>query len=352
MKVWVEALTPKQVLLFSYLQGELPGEAFLTTRDYDLNVELAQALWRRFYVVGAYGGASLEGKLRQSLYRSRRLLEIVKSEEPDAHVTFASPDSVRVAFGLRIPIVAATDSPHSDAVSRLTLPLSRAVVVPKFLESSFSAYAKLTEIVKFEGLFELARILRGEPREKHVVELGLEPYRYALVRFGEQKSYYYPSAERALSDPLNITRWILQKTDLKVLAYPRYPDQKEAVRRTLERWSQRVIVLERPVDFLSLEFYAALVVTGGGTLATEASLVGTPALSTYPGRLEVFEYLKSLRFPLYQLPQPAWRLGSLLSRGAEPRDWRAVRRRLQQLFEDPVKVIVSAVLSAAGSKSF
>lgn len=348
MKVWVEALTPKQVLLFSYLQGELSGEVFLTTRDYDLNVQLARTLWHRFYVVGVYGGASLEGKLRQSLYRSRRLLEIVKSEKPDVHVTFVSPDSARVAFGLRIPVVAATDSPHSDAVSRLTLPLSRAVVVPKFLENSFSAYAKLTEIVRFEGLFELAHILRGQPREERVLELGLEPYRYVLLRPGEQKSYYYPRSERGLSDPLNIARWILRETDLKVLVYPRYPDQKEAAKRVLGDWSQRVVLLEKPADFLSLEFYAVLVVTGGGTLATEASLLGTPALSTYPGRLEVFDYLKRMRFPLYQLPQPIERVGSLLSRGARPRDWQSVRRRLQQLFEDPVRVIAAATLSAAG----
>lgn len=346
MKVWVDALTPKQVLLFSYLQGELPGEVFLTTRDYDLNVELAKVLWRRFYVVGVHGGASLTGKLRQSIYRSSQLLRVVEAERPDVHVTFVSPDSVRVAFGLRIPVITSTDSPHSDAVSRLTLPLSKSVVIPKFLESEFSAYAQLTSIVKFKGFFELAYILRGEPRENHVREFGLEPYRYVLVRLGEHKSYYYPKAERALSAPLNIARQILAKTDLRVLLYPRYPEQRQVAEKALKKWSQRVIMLDRPADFLSLEFFAAFVVTGGGTMATEASLLGTPALSTYPGRLEVFEYLKSLGFPLYQSSQLGGDISRILARGFKPRSWRAVRRRLQELFEDPIKVIALATISA------
>lgn len=347
MKVWVEALTPKQVLLFSYLQDELPCEVFLTTRDYDLNVDLARALWRRFYVIGAYGGASLSGKLRQSLRRSRELLKIAEAERPDVHVTFVSPDSTRVAFGLQVPIIAATDSPHSDAVSRLTLPLSRSVVIPRFLESDFSAYAKLTNLVAFNGLFELASIFRNEPREEVVRELGLEPYGYVLVRLGEHKSYYYSKPERALGTPLGISRWVLRETGLKVLIYPRYSDQRRAVEAALRSWGQRVVVLERSTDFLSLEFFASLVITGGGTMATESALLGTPAISTFPGKLKVFEYLKSLRFPIYELPRNAGELRRLLSLGSRPRDWRSVSRRLRGAFEDPVKVIASATLSVA-----
>lgn len=347
MKIWVEALTPKQVVLFSYLQAELPGEAFLTTRDYDLNVELARKLWRKFYVVGGYGGRSLSGKLKQSIERSRRLAQIALSEAPDVHVTFVSPDSSRVAFGLGIPIVTATDSPHSDAVNRLTLPLSKLTVVPSFAAQELSAYAGLTSFVVFEGVFELARVFRVEgPREHYAEELGLEPFDYAVVRLGEEKSYYYPSRRAALEAPLRLAVHLLKSTDLDLLVYPRYPDQARAARLALAPWAQRVKFLQKPTDFLSLEFYAVLVVTGGGTMATEAALLGTPAISTYPGRLSVFEYLKAKGFPLHTPPLSRRQLSLLVRQGRQPRSWEQVLAHLKETFQDPIRVLAGAVRTA------
>ena len=350
MKIWVEALTPKQIVLFSYLQAELPGEIFLTTRDYDLNVELARRLWRKFYVVGRHGGRSLAGKLGQSIVRLRRLAQIALSEAPDAHLTFASPDSSRVAFGLGIPIVAATDSPHSDAVNRLTLPLSKLVVAPSFVAQELSAYAGLTTILTFEGVFELARVLRGEgPRERYLEELGLEPLNYAVVRLGEEKSYYYPSRRAAFEMPLRLAVYLLRGTSLNMLVYPRYPDQARAAKRVLSPWAGRVKFLEKPTDFLSLEFYAALVITGGGTMATEAALLGTPAVSTYPSRLSVFEYLRARGFPIYQPPLSRGQLSMLARRGRQPRSWEQALARLKEAFQDPIRVLVEAVRAATGS---
>jgi Uncharacterized protein conserved in archaea len=71
-KVWVEALTPKQILLFSYLQRELPNTDFyLTSRDYDLNRELAKELWRKVYIVGKHGGATPYSKVRETIRREK-----------------------------------------------------------------------------------------------------------------------------------------------------------------------------------------------------------------------------------------------------------------------------------------
>lgn len=344
MKVWVEALTPKQILFFSYLQSELgPDNVFLTTRDYDLNSGLATQLWRKQYVVGRYGGATLVSKFRESLRRQRALLSIVEREKPDVHVTFVSPDSARVAFAAGIPIISASDSPHSDAVSRLVIPLSRAFVTPSFLEVFFDKYRGLTQIITFNGVFELAWVLREKPDERVPRELGLEPFNYVLIRPGEHKSYYYPDAERALTTPLWIAKLALRKTSLTVLVYPRYPDQARFFTRTLSTWRDRVKVLDRPAHFVSLEFYARAVVTGGGTIATEASLLGTPAVSTYPGRLEVHEYLRGLGFPIFTVSEAVKRIDSILS--ARPSEASRLRflEKAKELMGDPILVLAETV---------
>ncbi|UNQ72891.1 DUF354 domain-containing protein [Infirmifilum sp. NZ] len=345
MKIWVEALTPKQVLLFSYLQKELSGaEVFLTTRDYDLNAALASRLWSKYYIVGRYGGSTPLAKLYESVSRQRALARIVSHERPDVHVTFVSPDSTRVAFALGIKAITSSDSPHSDAVSRLAIPLSNKLVVPEFLAKSFEGYKALVEVVTFKGLFELAWLLREQPDPKVPLELGLEPFNYVVVRPGEHKAYYYPDPGRALTTPLAVCKYVLERTDLDVVVYPRYPDQASLFRRALRRWENRVKILDGPAHFVSLEFYARLVVSGGGTMATEAALMGTPALSTYPGELEVHEYIKTRGFPIFKAPLNSRILNFILSRGGSEAERRAYLEKTRSTMEDPVKVYAREIL--------
>jgi predicted glycosyltransferase len=344
VKIWVEALTPKQILLFSYIQDIFGRQnVFLTTRDYDLNANLASKRWSRHFLVGRYPGASSIAKTRESIKRQEKLIDIVSSEKPDVHLTFVSPDSVRVAFGLGIPVITSSDSPHSDAVSRLTIPLSRIFVTPYFLLEDFEKYNRLVEVVGFEGVFELAWILREKPDPKVPRELGLEPFSYALVRPGEEKSYYYPSPAFATRMPLSIARMILRRTDLTVIVYPRYPDQALLYRRLLSRWNNRVKILEGATDFVSLEYHARLVITGGGTMATESALLGTPSISTYPGELKVHKFIRKRGFPLYKAPLPQSFIEKLLLLETGPGERERYIQRAKKTLQDPISVFAREI---------
>lgn len=351
MRVWVEALTPKQILLFSYLQGVLGKEnVFLTTRDYDLNRQLAQRLWSRYFVIGRYPGATPLAKLGESTRRQEALIRLVRSENPDVHVTFVSPDSTRVAFGLGIPIITSSDSPHSDAVSRLTIPLSRKFITPSFLAKEFDKYHAITEIVGFNGVFELAWVLRETPDIRIPRELGLEPFRYVLVRPGEQKAYYYPDKRGALTLPLSITRLILKTTDLEVLLYPRYRDQAAFFRKTLSEYKDRLKILNQATSFVSLEFFARIVVTGGGTLATESALLGTPAIVTYPGEVETHNFVKSKGFPLFTTPIHLTLLNRLLLHEPKIEERKRYLKKTRRMFEDPIHVYEREIKALAEQK--
>lgn len=339
MKIWIEAFTPKQVLLFSYLQ-EVFGKTnvFLTTRDYDLNRQLAHKLWSRYFVIGHYPGSTPLAKLKESVRRQEDLIRVVEHERPDVHVTFVSPDSTRVAFGLGIPVITSSDSPHSDAVSRLTIPLSKKFITPSFLVKGFERYGRLTEIVSFNGLFELAWVLREKPEPEIPRGLGLEPFNYILVRPGEQKAYYYPDEKKALALPLSIIMQVLKLTPFDVLIYPRYSDQERFFRKKLSEYSERVKILDQATSFVSLEFFARIVVTGGGTMATESALLGTPAIVTYPGEVETHNFVKVKGFPLFRFPISRRILEQLLLREPTVEERRHYIEKARKMFEDPVKV--------------
>lgn len=351
-KVWIEALTPKQALLFSILAVELLSESFevlVTSRRYDVVEGIFRNYRLRPVIVGGYGGSTLEEKLKNSLERQRGLLKIVLRKKPHVHVTFVSPDSSRVAFGLKIPIVSMSDSPHSTAVSKLVIPLSTAFITPDFLAKNFEPYARLTSIHPFKGVFEIAWVSRLKPSTQVAEKLGLEPFNYVIVRPPEVKTYYYPSKFRQNMNDIivNIIKQIIEKTDFRILIYSRYIDQKNMLQKNLEKHGRRVTFLEKATDMPSLEFYSRLVITGGATMATEASLLGTPSICLFPERLELAEYIYRKNFPLYHVRNPRnlkiKDILELLERTQSTRDKFDYINRAKRVFEDPIPKIKNIV---------
>jgi predicted glycosyltransferase len=342
-KVWVEALTPKQILLFSYLQQELPNiDFYLTSRDYDLNRELAKELWRKVYIVGKHGGATPYSKVRETIRREEKLLTIAREEEPDLHLTFASPDSTRVAFGLQLPVVSCNDTPHSTIVSRLVIPLSSDFIAPQPVAPFFQHYEEFTRIHVFRGVFEYAWVSRFKPSEDILRDYSVEPFNYVFIRPGEQKAYYYRDAIAATILPLKIARHLLRRSSLKLLIYPRYKEQYILYKRELKDTGGRVTFIEKPGVFLNLEYFARLVVTGGGTIATESALLGVPSLTTFPRELEVHTYLREKGFPVYRYTG-LHIIERLLSTKEDIYDREVFLQKARKMFEDPVARIAEVI---------
>src|SRR2546427_12828992 len=133
MKVWIEVLTPKQVLFFEPLYRALEGrghEALITTRVYREAEQTLGLKKLRFSVVGSHGGGTAFGKLIASAERITKLANLIQRWKPGVAVSFSSVEASRVAFGLGIPHVAANDSPHSWMVARLTIPLTNFLCCP------------------------------------------------------------------------------------------------------------------------------------------------------------------------------------------------------------------------------
>ncbi len=351
-KVWIEALTPKQALLFSILAVELLNDSFeilITSRRYDVVEGIFKNYGLKPIIVGSYGGNSLEEKLQNSLERQRELLKLVSQIKPHIHVTFVSPDSSRIAFGLKIPIVSMSDSPHSIAVSKLVIPISTVFITPDFLTKNFEPYIKLTQIHFFKGIFEIAWINRLKPDSKVPKNLGLKPFNYIVVRPPEIKSYYYPNSFRQNINNviIKIIEQILEKTDLTVLMYSRYDDQKSYFQKTLEKHSKRVTFLAQATDMPSLEFYSRLVITGGATMATEAALLGTPSICLFPKRLELTEYVSKKGFPLYHIYNlQHLKMSNILGLVEETQSTRYKLdhiNKAKKTFEDPIPKIKNIV---------
>ncbi|MEM4298630.1 MAG: DUF354 domain-containing protein, partial [Nitrososphaerota archaeon] len=286
-KIWLDILTPKQFWLFTNVADRLRSLGFhtlLTTREYEQVTPLLKASGRDdIIVVGEYGGGSLYGKLRKSLERAVKLLNIVEAERPAACISFGSPEASRIAYGLGIPHILVSDTPDSP-VNRLAAPISTLIMTPWVINKSvWRRYGVPGGRVRlYRGLDPIAWLNRFSPDRSVLESHGLVERRYVLVRSPEYKAAYL-TGRFDLDRYVRFCRGLLYVcSGYDVVLLPRYSDEVEYLRNRL---GEDVTIISQPVYGPSIIYYSAVLVGGGGTMTQEAALLGIPNISFYPSQL-------------------------------------------------------------------
>src|SRR5665648_365854 len=127
MKVWYDACTGKQARYGAAIgkaSRKLGHEFLFTTREHPDTLPLAKILGEKPIVVGKYNPSTLTSRLQESAERVIEFSKLFKNNPPDLAIAHQSVELCRTAFGLGIPIILTTDTPHALATNRLTIPLS------------------------------------------------------------------------------------------------------------------------------------------------------------------------------------------------------------------------------------
>ncbi|ACB40673.1 DUF354 domain-containing protein [Pyrobaculum neutrophilum] len=286
-KLLFDALTPKQARIAAVLQREGAGrgvELLITCRDYLHLSDVLEMYGVSHICVGRYG-VGLYEKLVYGLERQMRLAELARGV--DGMLSFPSPDAARVLFGLGKPLVVLNDTPHAEHVNRLVIPLSNVLIAPAAVPAEAWRPYCPRRVVTFDGVFEYMWISRFRPDEDVVRRLGLKPGEYVVFRPEEAHAAYYRWDAGGIRAVLLAE---LRRRGYVVVNVPRYPDQLV----------EGVVNLTKAVDHLQLAYFSAGVVSGGATMATEAALLGVPALSYFPGDYHLDRYLAERGAPLFR----------------------------------------------------
>jgi hypothetical protein len=234
-------------------------------------------------IVGSHGGDDRYGKLRQSASRTFELAEVVKRFDPDVAATFSSPEGARVAFGLGIRHVGFNDSPHAEAVARLTIPLTNKLLCPWVIPySAWTGYGITKRSITHYRALDPAAWLKHD--ESHEVE---QAKRTILLRLGESKASYIVDRKLGTTkmiDDLVSELW----QSANIVALCRYQDQIAEVET---RYGSKVQVLKNVIDGTALVKSAHLFIGAGGTMTAEAALLGRPTISIAPFQFYVEKYL-------------------------------------------------------------
>jgi uncharacterized protein len=349
MRYWVDIVTPKQVLFFRpVIEGLRKDghEVLATSRRYREVEQLASMLGLELSYAGSRGGKDPLGQFQHSLERMEKLLPIVVAFSPDASVSVASADCARISFGLRVRHIAVNDSPHSVVAGKLSLPLSHHVITPWIIPySAWSGFGiSRGQVTRYRALDPAAWLKRRPPSSG---KKGSEKVTI-LVRLEESYAPYLAGSDESWSGKV-LERLARDFRGQNLIALCRYEDQLASVRK---KFGSAYAVPEQAVDGAGMIERSDVFVGMGGTMTTEAALLGVPAVSAFQGgELYTEKYLLSKKLLLKA--RSAGDVSKCVRKSLDPAYKDGCRRRARALLdwmEDPAAK-VAAYLGALPSAS-
>jgi predicted glycosyltransferase len=284
MRVWVDITNSPHVLFFRPLIRLLQADGHdvsITAREYAQTLELLELHGLAHEVVGPrHGGAGVLGKARALVGRLPALRRFAKTRAFDLALAHGSHELTLAARSLGIPSATAHDYEFATLQHQLGLRAATRVVFPDAVPADRLARlgAKPPKLVRYPGIEEEYYLADFEPNPA-VLE-GIDPAKVlAVVRTPPDVSLYHRHGNPLFATVLDR---LGRDESVHAVVLPRTAEQREAIRGL---GLPSLHVPEHAVDAPSLVALADLTVSAGGTMNREAAAFGTPAYTTFTGRL-------------------------------------------------------------------
>lgn len=291
LKIWFDILTPKQVLFFEPMIKQLQksNKIFCTARNYREVTELAKIRKMKLVMIGRHGGSLKVDKLSASLKRTLLLTDKIQRFKPDLTISFCSPEAARISFGLGIKHIAFCDSPHAEAVMRLSIPLIQKLLIPWIIpKNEFTKYGiSAKNIIQYKAI-DASVIIRYNDYNINPIP---KKKKNILIRLEEEQAAYI---KKNRESTLTTVHEIVKKFDNhNVMILPRYHSQIAMLKRIL---GNKAKILDKVMDSKTLLQDTDIFVGSGGTMTAESALLGIPTISynAVPNLIEKYLVRKKL----------------------------------------------------------
>lgn len=240
-------------------------ELIVAARDKDLTLDLLESHGYD-YALLSRARRGLAGLALELIEHQARLLRFIRRTRPQVLVEVAGTFIVHAARVARLPALVFYDTEHARASNLITYPFATRILTPACYQSDLGA-----KQIRYEGYHELAyldpRHFRPDPAA--LQEAGLAPGEsYFVLRFVSWDASH-DVGQRGFS----------------------YDDKRDLVRR-LSRYGKVLITSEAalepqlepfrlraaPENIHHLLAFARLYIGEGSTMASEAAVLGTPAI--------------------------------------------------------------------------
>jgi len=263
-----------------------------TSRKYNQVTDLAKIRKQKLVIIGKYGGVKKHDKLDASLSRSKLLVRKISKFLPDITLSSCSPEAARVSYGLGIPHICFSDSPHATAVMKLSLPYANKLLIPWIIpKSDFENMGiEPKNIIQYKTI-DAAQITKQKVFFGCGTDINSRRWKTILIRTPEDEAAY--SSKQ--SDIVDIIKKI-EKDFLgcHITVLTRYKKQAGLLKKKFSKSAQsKFQIVSKVVDGKKMLLDSDIFVGSGGTMTAESALLGVPTISynAIPNRIE--DYLVS-----------------------------------------------------------
>ncbi|MEC4849261.1 MAG: DUF354 domain-containing protein [Nitrosarchaeum sp.] len=276
MKIWIDVLTPKQLLFSEPMIEKLRKKhnVLCTSRSYNEVSKLAKIRKIDLIYVGKHGGGEKFDKLEASIDRIKKLTLLINKFSPELVISFCSPEAARVSFGMGINHIAFCDSPHANAVMKLTLPLIQKLLIPWIIpKKEFSKYGiDSKDIIPYKAIDASVTIKRKINHKRHSLFKN-KLKKNILIRVEEEQAAYSSKSKKIIP----IIKEIVKEFDGEnIIILGRYSEQINSLR---ELFGKNAKILKMAFDGKYLLDNTNIFVGSGGTMTAESALLGVPTIS-------------------------------------------------------------------------
>ena len=322
-----------------------------TSRKYNQVTDLAKIRKQKLVIIGKYGGAEKHDKLDASLSRSKLLVKKISAFLPDITLSFCSPEAARVSYGLGIPHICFSDSPHATAVMKLSLPYANKLLIPWIIpKSDFKNMGiEPKSIIQYKTI-DAAQITKQKVFLTCGTGINSRKWKTILIRTPEDEAAY--SSKQ--SDIVGIIKKI--KKDFlgcHITVLTRYEKQAELLKKKFSKSAQNKFqIVSKVVDGKKLLLDSDVFVGSGGTMTAESALLGVPTISynAIPNRIEDYLVSKKIVTRCMTPNKVAERITHVFQqtsyRGGEHERTRRLRiKKFVNSLEDPYPILLKTMKS-------
>jgi len=293
LKIWIDILTPKQLLFSESIIKKLGKnhELLCTSREYEEVSKIAKIRNFDLVFIGKHGGGVKRSKLKASIDRIEKLFKKVSIFSPDIVISFCSPEAARISFGLGIKHIAFCDSPHANAVMRLTVPLIQKLLIPYVIpKKEFSKYGiDKKNIIQYKAIDAVITIQR-KINQKEALPFKNNNKKNILIRIEEEEAAYTLKSNKII--PI-IKKIVNDFGDENIIILGRYSKQIKNLQKIIDK---KIEIVKMSFDGKHLLNNTDIFIGSGGTMTAEAALMGVPTISynAVPNIIEKFLVEKCL----------------------------------------------------------
>jgi len=340
LKIWIDILTPKQ-LLFSEPIIEKLGQKhdiLCTSREYNEVKKLAKIRHFDLIFVGKHGGGDKKNKLKASIERIEKLSKKIKKFEPNVVISFGSPEAARISFGLGIKHIMFCDSPHANAVMKLTLPLIQKLLIPYVIpKKEFSKFGiNEKDIVQYKAIDAVVTIQR-KINQNIISPFKNNNKKNILIRVEEEEAAYTSKSSKIIP--------IIQKIandykDENIIVLGRYTQQIINLQKIM---GKKIKVIKMSFDGKYLLNDTDVFIGSGGTMTAESALMGIPTISynAVPNIIENFLVKKSLVKRETNPKKVSSEIKRIFARKNDENQKRA--KKVVKQMEDPIEKLIKII---------